>query len=136
MVIVGRGGFSVLAGLADVLNVRIQAPRSLRIMRLVDIASVGDPGLAEELVRKNDHLQQAFIKSVYGTEWNAADGFDLVIDTGKVTPDVAVDLLVQAVEALPAARSGAVRTTADLPSDKVLIATVDEILNRVFAPVG
>jgi cytidylate kinase len=130
VVIAGRGGFAVLAGLADVLNVRIQAPLMVRIMRLVDAPSVGDPGLAEQLVHKNDQLQKSFIKSVYGVEWDAAGAFDLVIDTGKITPDLAADMIVQATRALPAAGSSGARTTADLGADKVLIAAVDDVLTQ------
>jgi cytidylate kinase len=128
VVIAGRGGFAVLAGLADVLNVRIQAPLMARIMRLVESPSVGDPGLAEELVQKNDQLQKTFIKSVYGMEWDSAGAFDLVIDTGRITPDLAADMIVQATKALPATGTSGARTTADLGVDKVLLAAVDDVL--------
>lgn len=127
-VIVGRGGFAVLAGLADVLNVRIQAPLMARIMRLVESPSVGDPGLAEQLVQKNDQLQKTFIKSVYGMEWDSSGAFDLVIDTGRITPDLAAGMIVQATNALPAKATSGARTTADLGVDKVLLAAVDDVL--------
>jgi cytidylate kinase len=128
VVIAGRGGFAVLAGLADVLNIRIQAPLMARIMRLVESPSVGDPGLAEQLVQKNDQLQKNFIKSVYGIEWDSAGAFDLVIDTGRITPDLAADMIVQATKALPAKGTSGARTTADLSVDKVLLAAVDDVL--------
>ena len=131
VVIVGRGGFAVLAGLADVLNVRIQAPLMARIMRLVESPSVGDPGLAEQLVQKNDQLQNTFIKSVYGMEWDSAGAFDLVINTGRITPDLAADMIVQATKALPAQGASGARTTADLGVDKVLLAAVDDVLTAI-----
>jgi cytidylate kinase len=102
-----------------------------RIMRLVDAPSVGDPGLAEQLVQKNDQLQRTFIKSVYGMEWDSAGAFDLVIDTGKISPDLAAGMIVQATRALPAAGTGGARTTADLGADKVLLAAVDDALQAV-----
>ena len=50
IVIVGRAGFAVLGELADVMNVRIQAPFAIRSRRLVDASSFGDPGRVEEIV--------------------------------------------------------------------------------------
>jgi cytidylate kinase len=119
--------------LADVLNVRIQAPLALRIQRLVDSPSIGDPGIAGEAIDKNDRLKKIFIASVYGLDWGSAGNFDLVIDTGKVAPDLAIELIVQATKALKATGTSGRRTTAVLPEDKVLAATVDEVLNPVPA---
>jgi cytidylate kinase len=130
VVILGRGGFAVLAGLADVLHVRIEAPMLVRIKRLVDSPSIGDPARAEELILKNDQLQKTFIKSVYGQEWDSAGAFDLVIDTGKIAPELAADLIAEATRAMPAAGARGVRTTADLGAEKYLIAAVDDALNR------
>lgn len=136
VVIVGRGGFAVLAGLADVLNVRIQAPAPLRKHRLVDSPGIGDPGLAEEAVRNNDQLKKTFIKSVYGREWDSASDFDLVIDTGKIAPELAADMIVHATKALHVTGKDGERTTADLSEDKMLIAVVNDVLNPVAAPVS
>jgi cytidylate kinase len=136
VVIAGRGGFAVFAGLADVLNVRIQAALAVRIHRLVDSPAIGDPGRAEEAIRKNDQLKKAFIKSVYGREWDSASAFDLVIDTTKVSPELAADLVVQAAKAMTLTGMSGERSTADLPRDKVLIAAVDEVLNPVGAHAG
>ena len=133
VVIVGRGGFAVLAGLADVLNVRIQAPRRIRARRLVDAPSIGDPGLAERVVPENDHLQKAFIKEVYGLDWDRAHLFDLVIDTGKVAPDLAADLIVQASRALRVTGMASEATAADLEVDPILAETVREAMHRPVA---
>jgi len=129
VVIVGRGGFAVLAGLADVLNVRIQAPAQLRMHRLVDSPAIGDPDMAERAIRNNDQLKKTFVKSVYGREWDSASAYDLVIDTGKIAPDLATDMIVKATKALNVTGKDGERTTADLHEDKMLIAAVDEALN-------
>lgn len=128
VVIVGRGGFAVLAGLADVLHVRIQAPRALRIRRLVESPDIADPGLAEQALERNDTLQRQFIKSVYGREWDAVDGFDLVINTGKIPPGLAADLIVRAARELKGPHPSGERTTADLASDAILDDAVNEVL--------
>jgi len=134
VVIVGRGGFAVLAGLADVLNVRIQAPQAVRARRLVDAPTIGDPGVAERVVPENDHLQKAFIKSVYGLDWDLAKAFDLVIDTGKITPELAADLVVRAARAIRTTGWSGEATTAGLEVDPILGEAVQEELDRQLAP--
>ena len=128
VVIVGRGGFAVLADLDDVLHVRIQAPSSVRARRLLEAPGIADPGLAELAVRKNDHLQQQFIKTVYGREWDTAKAFDLVINTGKIPPGLAAEMIVQAARGLKSAETGGKHTSADLPVDKILCEVVAEVL--------
>ena len=124
MVIVGRGGFAVLAGLANVLHVRVQAPLPLRIRRVTEQPAVAEPSLAETLVKENDRLQKGFVESVYGAQWDTAKGFDLVIDTGKISPDLASAWVVEAVQALEVPDLSGVRTAAQLTVDHILAATV------------
>jgi len=136
LVIVGRGGFAVLGGLADVLNVRVQAPVALRISRVADLSPVSERGRAEELVLANDHLQKTFIESVYGKAWDSAVAFDLVLDTGKLSVDAAAGMIVQAVAALPAAEAPGLRTTAGLQVDRILASAVEGALETGAAHVG
>lgn len=131
VVIVGRGGFAVLAGLADVLHVRIQAPIPLRQRRLVESPDIADPGLAEQALVSNDTLQRQFIKSVYGLDWDNAGAFDLVIDTGKIPPGLAADLIVKATRQLKASGGIGERTTRDLDQDRILVDAVAEVLGAV-----
>jgi len=136
LVIVGRGGFAVLGGLADVLNVRVQAPVALRISRVADLSPVSERGRAEDLVLANDHLQKTFIESVYGKAWDSAVAFDLVLDTGKLSVDAAAGMIVQAVAALPAAEAPGLRTTAGLQVDRILASAVEGALETGAAHVG
>ena len=136
LVIVGRGGFAVLGGLADVLNVRVQAPVALRVSRVADLSPVSERGRAEELVLANDHLQKTFIESVYGKAWDSAVAFDLVLDTGKLSVDAAAGMIVQAVAALPAAEAPGLRTTTGLQVDRILASAVEGALETGAAHVG
>jgi cytidylate kinase len=129
MVILGRGGFSVLAGLADVLHVRVQAPLPLRIHRVTQDPSIAEPSRAEILVNENDDLQKAFVESVYGTQWDSAKGFDLVIDTGKISTDSASAWVVDAVKALKVPDVSGVLTATQLQVDHILAATVVHFFN-------
>src|SRR5712692_3953016 len=90
MVIVGRSSFAVLAEFADVLNVRIQAPLHIRIKRVMERRKIAGPDQAEALVRESDRVRTAFIEGFYGNRWNSSKSFDLVIDTGKISEELAV----------------------------------------------
>jgi cytidylate kinase len=129
IVIVGRGGFSVLQGLADVLHVRIQAPLELRIRRVTDLPEIAEPSRAEQLVKDNDKLQRDFIKSVYDAQWDSTKGFDLIIDTGKISKDLATSWIIQAAGSLHVPDESGLRTAANLDVDRILAATVAEFFS-------
>src|SRR5512142_654049 len=53
VVVVGRGSFALLGGLADVITVRIQAPLPLRVERVMIKHNIPDREQAEALVTEN-----------------------------------------------------------------------------------
>jgi len=55
---------------------------------------------AEDIIRRGDQVRAAFIKSFYGLQWDAANAFDLLIDTGKIPPHLAVNWIINADDAL------------------------------------
>jgi cytidylate kinase len=136
VVIAGRGGFAVLAGMPDVLNVRVQAPLGLRIGRAEERTFQGEPARVAEWVQGNDKIQKSFIESVYGVQWDAATAFDLVIDTGKIAPELAAHTIVEAVKALRIPRLRGAKCAAELEVDAVLASTVHEVLHCDMAHVG
>ncbi len=99
-VILGRSSFAVLAGYADVLNVRIQAPLSVRIQRVTQRPNTPNLEQAEALVRQSDKARATFIEGFYGSRWDITKSFDLVIDTGKISRNLAADWLIEAVRGL------------------------------------
>jgi cytidylate kinase len=129
VVIVGRGSFAALAGYADVLNVRIQAPlaqRSQRVLAQQGLATVEE---ADAVVQETDKVRAAFIESLYGVRWDDARAFDLVIDTGKVDPELASAWLVEAVQALRQRPLGDQPTAAAIQVDSILASVVSDQLN-------
>lgn len=128
-VILGRGSFAVLGGYADVLNVRIQAPFSTRVQRIMHERGISDQAAAEALVKESDSLRSGFIHSWYDQRWDAAGSFDLVIDTGKIPREIAVDWLIEAHDALLAAPAGEKLTTGAIQVDLVLEGAVAQVLN-------
>lgn len=123
VVILGRGSFSVLGGLADVLNVRVQAPFSQRVKWFMEQEGLTQ-GEAETLVRDRDEVRASFVQSWYGARLDDARLFDLVIDTGKVPLDRAVAWLVEMARVLETQKGGPGRTTQSLEVDPALLATV------------
>ncbi|MFH1135271.1 MAG: cytidylate kinase-like family protein [Pseudomonadota bacterium] len=99
-VIVGRGGFAVLDGLADVLNVRIQAPIEDRLGRFMEAEKLTNLNEALDKLEERDGVRSAFVESTYQIPWDAASNFDIVINTGKTTLDVAASWLAEIVMAL------------------------------------
>jgi cytidylate kinase len=100
MVIIGRSSFAVLAGYADVLNVRIQAPLPTRIQQVAQRPNTRNLAHAETLVIQSDKARASFIEGFYGSRWDITKSFDLVIDTGKISQNLAADWLIEAVRGL------------------------------------
>jgi cytidylate kinase len=127
MVILARGAFVVLAGCGDVLQVRIQAPLPVRIARAAQLPDVAVPSRAERFILENDRLQKGFIEAAYGTAWDSAKEFDLVLDTGKVAPELASAWLIQAARALEAMPASGAASAASLNVDPVI---AERVANR------
>jgi cytidylate kinase len=131
VVILGRGSFAVLNGYADVLNVRVQAPLDLRIKRVMLEQNIREWDKAEALVKESDKVRAAFIQTWYGVHWDLASAFDLVIDTGKISPDLAVNWLVEAHRSLARSPSPInVPVTRSLEIDTILLETVNAVLEK------
>ncbi len=120
LVMLGRGSFVILHDLADVLNVRIKAPLPLRVKRVMQQRGIFNPDQAQAVVAESDQVRSAFIETFYGTHLDSTNLFDLVIDTGKVAPDLAADWLIAAMTALPAKLTGLEPTTRTLERDAIL----------------
>jgi cytidylate kinase len=119
MVILAQGAFVVLAGCADVLQVRIQAPLPVRIRRVAQYPDIAVPSRAERFILENDRIQKGFVEAVYGADWDSAKGFDLVLDTGKLAPELATAWLVLAARTLDAAPAPGPAACAVLAVDPV-----------------
>jgi len=130
-VIVGRGAFAVLGGFADVLNVRVQAPFPIRVQRVMEKEKITDSDRAEAFLKEEDSMRDAFVKSFYNIRWEdaaAASAFDLVIDTGKLPPDLAVTWLIEALNVLKERKADDQPTTNRIEIDTALANAVSEVL--------
>lgn len=126
VVILGRSGFEVLSGFDDVLHVRLQAPFAVRVGRVMEYQNVTFDQ-AEVIVKENDKVRQAFVEEFYKVPWGAIHAFDLVVNTGKVPPELAVDLIVNA-EKTRMANPEMEKSTAAIEVDRILADAVSEVL--------
>lgn len=96
VVIYGRGGQDILDGVESVLTTRIIAPFELRVERWAEREWL-DPDLSRILVRKSDQQRDGFIKYYFDRDWNEPSNYDLVINTAKISEDMAVELISRAL---------------------------------------
>jgi len=127
LVILGRSGFSLFEGYTDVLNVRIQAPRTFRIEQTMQREKVTRDE-AEAIVEHGDEVRSVFVKSFYGIEWEVCNTFDLLIDTSKIPSEMAVRWVVEAAKALEAKGRDKEPTTASIQVDPILGSAISKTL--------
>jgi len=96
VIIYGRGGQDLLRDVASVFRVRIIAPFELRVERWAEREWL-DPDLARKLVRRSDQQRAGFIKYFFDRDWVDPLGYDLVINTERLSEDTAVKLICEGV---------------------------------------
>ncbi len=128
VVMLGRGGFGLFQDYADVLNVRIQAPFSLRVDRKMKEHDLKRPE-GEALLHKFDQIRTSFIESDLNFNANDTSMYDLVINTGVVKPDNAVTCIADAYASLlQNKRFGIERKASSLEVDPLLFKHVQKML--------
>lgn len=134
IVILGRTGFAVLADYADVLHVHIQAPFADRVQRVMAREGLSDLPAAEERVREDDSVHRTYVQRFYNKQWDAPSNFALVLDTGSLSHDMAVQRIVEAAKALEHQAPDAV-TTATIAVDPVLADAIAEVIEHPLPPL-
>ena len=119
VVILGRSGFAILGSFADVLHVRLQAPLSVRVARTMAQQKITSEQ-AEAVVKERDRVRVAFVEEFYRVPWGAIHAFDLVINTDKISPDLATTWVVDAAKAFVTSPEVDKLTTGSIEVDSVL----------------
>ncbi|HEY5813750.1 MAG TPA: cytidylate kinase-like family protein [Terrimicrobiaceae bacterium] len=131
MLILGRGGYASLSKYADVLNVRIQAPFSVRVDRVMAREDLPNRLRAEQRVKTDDTARQKFVSLFYHQAWDNASNFDLAIDTDTISTQMAADWIVEASKALSQKEFGPdVVTARKVKVDPALLDAIDIALAR------
>lgn len=97
IIVYGRGGQDLLNGVENIFRVRIIAPFEERIERWAEREWL-DPDLAKILVRKSDQQRAGFIKYYFDRDWTDPLGYDLVINTSRLSEETAVKLICEGVK--------------------------------------
>jgi cytidylate kinase len=127
VVILGRVGFEVLGGYADVLHVRLQAPFPVRVKRIMAQQGISFEE-AEAVVKQNDKVRVSFVEEFYKVPWDSIHAFDMVINTGKIAPELAANWIVVAVKSPVSSLEIEKPITASIVVDRILADAVSEEL--------
>ncbi|GHO86606.1 cytidylate kinase-like family protein [Dictyobacter formicarum] len=97
VVIVGRGSQKILERMRDVLHVRIVAPLEKRITYVVQRESLNHSAARDRILQKDRHRER-YLQAHYRANSTDAHLYDLVLNTGVIDLDSAVDLICLALE--------------------------------------
>jgi CMP/dCMP kinase len=96
VVVVGRGSQILLKDCPDILHVRIVAPLEDRIQRVKKEYKL-ERRPAQDLIDARDTASADYVKRLYGCNWDDPFLYHLVLNTGKLEPEAAARLVVEAV---------------------------------------
>jgi len=99
-VLVAHAACYACADRSDVLRVCVTAPLAKRVARLAADRGIQDDDAAK-ILRQSDTGRSRYLRRVYGIEETPSD-YDVVINTERLTPQAAVDVIVGLVGSHPA----------------------------------
>jgi cytidylate kinase len=99
VVIVGRAGQAILKQRPDVLHVRLMAPAPVRAGRVARQQSI-PLAAAHAQVAASDRNRRTYLRTYYHVQWDDDELYDLVVNTGRLAPDAAAELICQALHRL------------------------------------
>ncbi len=96
VVIIGRGAFLLLQDVPFCLKVRLVASVEVRLERIMVQESL-DREAAEELMARVDRDRACYLQANYEKAWDEEGSYDCVLNTGSLTYDQVVELLIEAL---------------------------------------
>ena len=120
VVIVGRGGFFLLRQVPFCLKVRLVAPMEVRLERIMTQESL-DRAAARKLLIREDQDRAGYVFVNYEIYWDDQSNYDLILNTGNLADEQAVDILVAALNEKDVLATPATR---DLLADLALAAQI------------
>jgi cytidylate kinase len=113
VVIMGRGGNFLLAGIPHALRVRVTAPLEVRVAEIAKRESISDKA-ARWLIDKTHHERACFIYSLYRTQWDDLGAYDLIVSTADTPVEDAVKLVIDRVAERDAAKTEGARKDLEM----------------------
>ncbi len=99
-VLLGRGGFAILADHPGCVHVRIRAPLSWRVERFARSECLSRDDARRRVLRE-DRVRADYVKLLYDADIEDPSHFDLVCDASRFTAEALVDLLLVAARRAP-----------------------------------
>jgi cytidylate kinase len=96
-VIVGRGGFHVLADHPGLVSIRVRARREWRLARAMSIYGLADEEEASDWIDRSDEQRARFVRTFTGKDWDDAAAHHVCLDTSAIGLELATDLVVRLV---------------------------------------
>jgi cytidylate kinase len=93
VVIIGRGGSFLLQTVPYCLRARLVAPLKVRVERVMMKESL-DQEAAERLIARVESDRAGYVKANFGKDWDMEQVYDLSLDTGNLSYDQVVDILL------------------------------------------
>jgi cytidylate kinase len=94
VVIVGRGGAYILRDAPDALHIFLRAAESVRVKAIMERFELSSEEEARKRLKQTDENWTAYIRQVYGHDRNHPAHYDMVLDTGRLGYDGAVEAVV------------------------------------------
>lgn len=105
-VIVGRGGYFMLRGRPNVVNVFIHAPMDFRVERLRTFHEISAEQAREE-IEESDRQREKFLRTMTDTDRYDARNYHLCIDSAAAGFEAAQQMIVSLVERIQQERGAA-----------------------------
>jgi cytidylate kinase len=96
-VIVGRGGQVLLRDIPGAGHLRFTAPFPTRVARVMAREKV-DEKQATRLIHRSDRDSAGFLRFFFEVDWQDPALYDLVINTQRISPDTAVEIIARLAE--------------------------------------
>jgi cytidylate kinase len=99
VVIVGRGAQVILRDVPGVLRAKIVAPLAVRTKRVMARFNF-QRAEAEDFVKRFDHQRNNLMRFIFLEDPSDWSLYDMILNTGHLTPEAATDLIVQGLNQL------------------------------------
>ncbi len=98
-VIIGRAGNIILKDKPWVLRLYLMAPLQFRIQKISEREDVA-PEIAKRMALESDKNRNGYHKTYYKSDWQDPANYDLMLNTGRIGMETAVELIVSAAKSL------------------------------------
>jgi cytidylate kinase len=99
VILMGRGGNWMLSDVPYALRVRIMAPMEKRVENIVKRDAI-DIVSARKMLVEADEERSAYLKAIYHKDWTKAKFYDVVFDTGDLSEDEVVNMILDEIKAM------------------------------------